>query len=115
MDRDLRDERHALLNDITEDMEQYRFHLAAEKLYHYVWHTFADKIIEESKTIFTKGSLEEKRRRKQFLLHTFDKILKALHPFMPFITEEIWQAMGNKNILMVEPWPDSSSVKTGKK
>ena len=89
-------------------MEDFHFYLAAEKLYHYVWHTFADKIIEESKIILENGSGEEKARRKQFLIHTLDKILRALHPFMPFITEEIWSHLPFKNekkLLMVTPWP----------
>ena len=118
-DEMLRAERQTLLEDVTEDMENLRFYLAAEKLYHYTWHTLADKIIEESKMILEKGSPEEKARRKQFLIHTIDKILKALHPFMPFITEEIWSMMParnathnvaggpekKKNLLMVEKWP----------
>ena len=54
-----------------------------------------------------KGSEEEKARRKQFLLHTLDKLLKALHPFMPFITEEIWSKVpwSEGKLLMVEKWP----------
>ncbi len=109
-DEALRAERKAMLEDVTSDMENFRFHLASEKLYHYTWHTLADKILEESKTIFEKGGDEEKARRKQFLLHTLDKILKALHPFMPFVTEEIWSMIpGNdKKILMVEKWPASA-------
>src|SRR3989344_7325985 len=101
-DETLRTERRALLKDVTGDMENLRFHLAAEKLYHYVWHNLADKVLEESKVIFEKGNEEEKARRRQFLLHTLDKILKALHPFMPFVTEEIWSMMPmeNKSLLM---------------
>lgn len=106
-DESLRAERQVILEDITKDMENLRFYLAGEKLYHYTWHTLADKIIEESKTILEKGGAEEKSRRRQFLLHTLDKILKALHPFMPFITEEIWGMMPGKKqkLLMVERWP----------
>ncbi|OGI95697.1 valine--tRNA ligase [Candidatus Nomurabacteria bacterium RIFCSPLOWO2_01_FULL_42_17] len=105
-DETLRTERRALLKDVTEDMENLRFYLAAEKLYHYVWHNLADKIIEESKVILETGTNEEKTRRKQFLLHTLDMILKTLHPFMPFVTEEIWSMMpSKKNLLMVERWP----------
>ena len=105
-DETLRTERRALLKDVTEDMENLRFYLAAEKLYHYVWHNLADKIIEESKVILETGTNEEKTRRKQFLLHTLDMILKTLHPFMPFVTEEIWSMMpSKKNLLIVEKWP----------
>jgi valyl-tRNA synthetase len=104
-DKILQKERRGLLADITTDMDNFRFYIAAEKLYHYVWHVFADKIIEDSKKILTKGTPEEIASRKQFLLHTLRQILIALHPFMPFITEEIWQLMENKNLLMVERWP----------
>ncbi len=86
-------------------METFMFHIASEKIYGYIWHEFADKIIEESKKIFIEGTEEEKISRKQFLLHTLDKILRVLHPFMPFVTEEIWQTLGKKNLLMVEKWP----------
>ena len=105
-DETLRAERRAVLEDVTKDMDNFRFYLAAEKLYHYVWHTLADKIIEESKTIFQRGTEEEKSRRKQFLLQTLDATLRALHPFMPFITEEIWQNMDKKTLLMIEEWPE---------
>jgi len=105
-DETLRVERQALLEDVTEDMENFRFYLAAEKLYHYTWHTLADKIIEESKVILEKGSPEERARRKQFLIHTLDKILKALHPFMPFITEEIYQKLNAGESIMISKWPE---------
>ena len=90
-------------------MEEYRFYMAAEKLYHYTWHTLADKIIEESKKIFAGGSPEEKASRRQFLLHTLQKILVSLHPFTPFVTEELWGALprNSDSLLIVEPWPTS--------
>jgi valyl-tRNA synthetase len=107
-DKKLRDEHHALLADVTSDMEAYRLYLAAEKLYHYAWHTFADKLIEESKPILENGSPEEKSSRQQFLLHTFDKILRALHPFMPFVTESLWSTFAapeHDKLLMIASWP----------
>lgn len=114
-DEKLRKERHELFLDVTADMENFRFYLGAEKLYHYVWHTLADQILEESKKILAEGSPEEKRSRRQLLLHTLDKMLKCLHPFMPFITEEIWglwqrpttsdQQPTIKHLLMVQEWP----------
>ncbi len=104
-DETLRKERHDLLVDVTKDMEEFRFYMAAEKIYHYIWHTLADKIIEESKAILKDGTAEEKISRQQFLIHTIKKMLTVLHPIMPFVTEEIWQATGEKNLLMVEPWP----------
>lgn len=104
-DLELRSIRHNLLVEITKEMDAYMFHIASEKIYSYVWYEFADKIIEDSKKIFAEGSNEEKKSRKQFLLHTLDKLLKTLHPFMPFVTEEIWGLMGHTSLLMVEKWP----------
>jgi len=106
-DGELRKKRHEMILDITKDIEDYRFYLAGEKLYHYTWHTFADEIIEESKMIFTQGTDEEKTSRKQFLLHTLKKLLIALHPFTPFVTEEIWDSFpqNDRELLIIEQWP----------
>lgn len=97
----------ALLKDITLDMENFRFYLASEKLYAYLWHQFADKIIEESKGKPEYGAT---------LYYIFENSLKALHPFMPFVTEEIWSMFPKedgqeKNMLMVERWPTTMGEK----
>ena len=109
-DSELTEERDALIADITEDMENYHLYLAAEKLYAYTWHTFADEILEESKLVLANGTEEEKVSRKQFLLHTFEKLLKTLHPFMPFVTEELWSLSGfaasGRKFIMLERWPE---------
>ncbi len=97
-----------LVKEISEEMDEYKFYLVSEKLYHYVWHEFADKIIEESKVIFAGSDENHKESRAQFLLHSLRVILKILHPFMPFVTEEIWSEIdikGDKTLLMIEEWP----------
>jgi valyl-tRNA synthetase len=105
-DRKLIEERNSLLSDITKDMEDYRFYMAGEKIYQYAWKNFADIILEDSKKIFTEGTDIEKESKKQFLLKTLREILIVLHPFMPFITEEIWQSLfDSKNLIMIEKWP----------
>ncbi len=107
-DQALTKRRNELMTDITRDMENYRFYLAAEKLYHYTWHEVADVILEESKTIFAGEDADAKASRAQFLLHTLRSLLIALHPFMPYVTEEIWQDSPFKRderpFLMVEQW-----------
>ncbi len=103
---ELKKEFDDLAADVTKDMENYRYYLAAEKLYAYVWHTFADKILEESKGKEEYGTT---------LYYILENSLKLLHPFMPFVTEEIWSDIGTGSLLMVEPWPcgeDSSSKKS---
>ncbi len=105
-DKKLLSERMVFIEDITMDMEKYRFYMAGEKIYHYVWHTLADVILEESKKIFLGTNETEKESRRQFLLDTHRTILVVLHPFMPFVTEEIWQSINeDKSILMIEKWP----------
>jgi valyl-tRNA synthetase len=100
-------ERDSLIAEITREMEECKFYLVAEKIYQYVWTRFADVIIEESKNILEGTDENKKTARKQFLFDTLLKILKIVHPFMPFVTEEIWQTLPseNKKLLMVEKWP----------
>ena len=99
-------ERLDIFADITKDMDAYRFYMAAEKIYHYIWTNLADVILEDSKKVFSAGTEEDKTSRKQFLLDTLLKILKVLHPFMPFVTEEIWGSLpDSKNLIMIETWP----------
>lgn len=94
-----------LLKEIQKEMKEYRFSIVAEKLYHYFWHTFADIIIERSK----KKILENRNAdsAKALLFTHLTTLLKALHPFIPFVTEEIWSMMPiqDKKLLMVEKWP----------
>lgn len=105
-DKKLTEERDAFVADITKDIEEFRLYMASEKIYHYTWHTLADVILEDSKKIFSEGTDIDKESRKQFLLETIRVILKILHPFMPFLTEEIWQSINEKpTILMIETWP----------
>ncbi|MDO8590335.1 MAG: valine--tRNA ligase [bacterium] len=96
LDKELAGEFDALTKDVTDDMENYRFYIAAEKIYAYVWHRFADEIIEESK---------KQSERGETLYYILENSLKLLHPFMPFITEEIWREMCQDKLLMIEPWP----------
>jgi valyl-tRNA synthetase len=100
-------ERDKVLTIVTAEMEEYKFYLAGEKIYQYTWSRFADVIIEESKPILSGSDDYQKNSRAQFLLYTLIKIVAVLHPFMPFVTEEIWSLLPveNKNLLMVTPWP----------
>lgn len=102
-----------IIKETTKYLETYRLDLAADVLYQYIWHRFADLILEHSKTIFRGESPEETgpeyiASRKKLLLSIFSECLKLLHPFMPFITEEIWNKVPdfkNKKLLIVEDWP----------
>lgn len=101
------DEFSNLVQEITKEFEEYKLYLVSEKLYHYFWHTFADIIIEDcKKRIQNPISTEDVSSAKYLLRYLLTDQLKVLHPFMPFITEEIWQTIHKDNtILMVTSWP----------
>ncbi len=98
-----------IIADVTDDMENFRFYLAGEKLYAYVWHEFADKIIEASKEKIMNGDEKTKQSSQWMLVYILENSLRALHPFMPFITEEIWKDIPHdeKLPLMISKWPQS--------
>ncbi|HVY72786.1 MAG TPA: valine--tRNA ligase [Candidatus Paceibacterota bacterium] len=94
---ELKDEFDAIAADVTKDIEEYRIYMAADKLYHYVWDRFAAEILEESKGKPEYGAT---------LYYLLENSLKLLHPFMPFLTEEIWGSLPNKStLLLIETWP----------
>jgi len=98
----------ALAKEVTTEMDEYKFYIVSEKLYHYAWHEFADKIVEESKAVLSGEDAAAKASRQQLLLRILTDLLKLLHPFMPFVTEEIWGNIPNMKadrMLMVEKWP----------
>ena len=104
----LLEELKKLSQETTQDIANFRLYLAGEKLYHYFWHRFADVIIEESKPAFRQSTGEEKISTQWLLLAILTTLLKLLHPFTPFVTEEIYQhlpILQRKQLLMVEQWP----------
>lgn len=100
-DQELKD----FIKEISKEMEEFRFSLVAEKLYHYFWHTFADILIERSKDKITNGKNADSA--KALLYTQLTTLLRALHPFIPFVTEELWTMIpvDNKKLLIVEKWP----------
>ena len=110
-DKELLDNLDEEVSFVTEHIKKYRMDLAAERLYHYVWHEVADKILEDSKNIFNDGKQEDKDSRKQTLYIILSTSLKLLHPFTPFITEIIWKEipdgyMKDNKLLMISKWPE---------
>jgi len=94
------------MTDVEKDMNEYRYHLAGEKLYAYIWHTFADVILEASKPRLASTDANEKASVQWTLLYILERSLRALHPFMPYVTEEIWShlPLHDKKLLMIESW-----------
>lgn len=84
--------------DVSRYFDEYKLHLAAETAYHYVWHTVADEVIEANKN----GEVSLVTLKK-----IFKECLKMLHPFMPFVSEELYQKLpfeDKKEFLMIENW-----------
>jgi len=90
--------------EVTKHLEKYEFHLAGEKLYHYFWHEFADEIIESSKPRLSSKNQKDAAAAYSKLETILKESLKMLHPFIPFVTEEIWQKLKPGELLMVERW-----------
>jgi valyl-tRNA synthetase len=91
---------------VTKSLDTYKLNEAAEEIYDFVWHKFADIYIEKTKE--RDGEKFGVRESAIPVLHeVLNKSLKLLHPFMPFVTEAIWQEMGDKDLLIVSEWPTS--------
>ncbi|HEC30540.1 MAG TPA: valine--tRNA ligase, partial [Candidatus Yonathbacteria bacterium] len=108
-DAELLNEVYSFVKEVTLDMENNRFHIASEKLYHFTWHRLADEILEDSKERLGKDNDEDKLSIQWTLLEILRTTLKMLHPFMPFITEEIWGVLYSQKeqrLLIIEPWPE---------
>lgn len=96
-DRFIVSELNKTITDVSRNIDNYRFNEAAEKIYDFIWHKFADEYIEK---------IKDRRQDAQPVLYkVLENSLKMLHPFMPFLTEQIWQEMGNKNLLITSEWP----------
>ena len=102
--------------EVTKHLDKFEFHHAAEKLYHYIWHTFADKIIEEAKPRLAGADARDRARAQSLLFEIHSTTVTLLHPFMPYITEALWQDLqkdkrqktkDKTRFLMIEPWPKS--------
>ncbi len=99
--QELKHEFDALAQSISTDLDAFRLHTAAETLYNYIWTRFADEILEASKKETGYGAT---------LHYILEGSLKLLHPFMPFVTESIWELLPQKDstLLMTQQWPTSA-------
>jgi valyl-tRNA synthetase len=94
---------------VDKNLEKFNFGKVAQALYDFFWHEFCDKYLEESKIqIKNAKSKAEIENTKKVLLYVLASSLKLLHPFIPFVTEEIYQGLplaNKKKSLMIEAWP----------
>ncbi len=90
---------------VTDLMERYQFHEAGHLLYEFLWSEFCDWYIEASKVAINAGG-ERAQAARQTLAYVLERALRLLHPFMPFVTEELWQRLPHAGeSVMVAPWP----------
>jgi valyl-tRNA synthetase len=98
------------LASVTEALEAYRFNDAAGAIYSFIWHVFCDWYLELSKPILTGSDLAAAAETRAVTSWVLDRALKLLHPFMPFVTEELWKKLAGEgarreNLLILAPWP----------
>lgn len=87
----------SVITEVSDHLENLRFSEAGTLLYDFVWHDFADWYIEISKI--------EHRYNPSVLMYVLETILHLLHPFIPFVTEQIWTYLNKKDFLIIDPWP----------
>src|SRR3954463_4945384 len=99
--------------EVTEAIEAYRFNDAANAVYRFVWNVYCDWYIELSKPVLLGEEGEAKRETRAMIAWARDEILKLLHPFMPFITEELWMVTASRDgLLALAPWSRKTDAPT---
>ena len=97
---------NSVIPEVTENMERYELGVAAQKVYDFIWDSYCDWYIELTKTRLQGEDEDSKLWAQQVLCYVLTETLKLLHPFMPFITEEVWQALPHSgDYLMLQQWP----------
>ena len=96
-----------LIAEVTENMDKYELGVAIQKVYDFIWDTYCDWYIELTKARLYSEDADRKQTAIQVLVYVLDQTLRLLHPFMPFITEEIWQSLPHEGeALIVAKWPE---------
>jgi valyl-tRNA synthetase len=97
--------------EVTEAIETYRFNDAAGAIYRFVWNVYCDWYLELAKPVLTGEEGGAKTETRGMVAWARDEILKLLHPFMPFITEELWAVTARRDgMLALAPWPRSAGT-----
>ena len=98
---------NTLIAEVTENLEKYEMGMAVHKLYDFIWDTYCDWYIELTKARLYSEDEKRKQTALSVLVYVLDQILRLLHPFMPFITEEIWQSLPVEGqVLITAQWPE---------
>ena len=100
---------NTLIAEVTDNMERYELGIAVQKIYDFIWDTYCDWYIELTKARLYSEDAGRKETALKVLVYVLDQVLRLLHPFMPFITEEIWQSLPHEGkALIVAQWPLTS-------
>ena len=102
---------NTVVKEVTENMDHYELGVAAQKIYDFIWDDYCDWYIEMTKARLQGEDAGAKEQAQRVLCYVLTDILKLLHPFMPFLTEEIWQALPHEKdltekFLMLQTWPE---------
>ena len=100
-DEEIKNKRTELVKFVSADLDDYKLNSAAERLYDFVWNDLASNYLESNKERFK----QKDRSALEVLKDCLETSLKLLHPFMPFVTEQIWSEIGNKDLLITTEWP----------
>jgi valyl-tRNA synthetase len=106
---------HKMTADVRGHINKYRMDLAAQRLYEFIWNEYCDWYLELSKPVLQSGHQDEQNATRYTLFHVLESSLRVLHPFMPFITEEIWQrlkaplALDGESI-MLQAYPQAGDI-----
>ena len=97
---------NTLISEVTENLEKYELGVAVQKVYDFIWDTYCDWYIELTKARLYSEDADRKQTAISVLVYVLDQVLRLLHPFMPFITEQIWQSIPHEGeALIIAQWP----------
>ena len=103
----------AVSAEVTANLEKYELGLAADKVEKFIWEIYCDWYIEICKSRLNSGDETQADTARKVLVYVLDRALRMLHPFMPFITEEIYQALpGSEETIMTQSWPNADTLPT---
>lgn len=104
-----------VIDEVSTNLNKYEIGIAAEKIYDFIWNVFCDWYIELVKPRLYGDDSNLKESAISVLIYTLTNVIKLLHPFMPYITEEIYSYLPNKNDMLInETWPEYSETKSYK-
>ena len=97
---------NTLIREVTANLDAYEIGVASSKVYDFIWDTYCDWYIELTKTRLYSENETSKLAAQKVLVYVLDQVLRLLHPFMPFITEELWQAIPHEGKFLISAeWP----------